>query len=421
MTAAFNPNRSAAWLAVLPALLGLGLAAVVLGGCSCEGPKPRVGPAPAKEIPLIRVKLGSDCRSLAVAVAGPYRLQRGAETLASGDRLDWTTFSLRGGEVATESGPLGTPPLEIHPAEDGTLAVRQPVEGKERQRAYRGFLRLVATAEGNLKAVNVLPMEAYLAGVLRNELLKSWHLEAYKAQAVAARTYALAERNRRLTQPFDVYDSQQSQVYGGKDTETQRAWEAVAATQGIVVAYRDQEGRLRLLRTFYHAVCGGGTCPSGVVFGGETPPPLAGVKCNYCYRSRLYRWADVVLEKKDIGEALRRSGVADLRRLGEVRRVEVAATTGAGRATKIRVVDAGGLSILVNSDSWRRFIGARKVPSTWFTIRDDGERIVLENGHGFGHGVGLCQWGAEYLAEQDLTAEQILRFYYPGAVLVRAY
>jgi stage II sporulation protein D len=408
-------------MAVLPALLGLGLAAVVLGGCSCEGPKPRVGPAPEKEIPLIRVKLGSDVRSLAVAVAGPYRLQRGAETIASGDRLEWTTFELRGGEVATESGPLGTPPIEIHPAEDGTLAVRQPVDGKERERAYRGFLRLVATAEENLQAVNVLPMEAYLAGVLRNELLKSWEAEAYKAQAVAARTYALAERNRRLSQPFDVYDSQQSQVYGGKDTETQRAWDAVAATQGIVAVYRDKEGRLRLLRTFYHSTCGGETCASGAVFGGETVRPLAGVECPYCYRAKWYRWSGVVLEKKDIGDALRQSGVAELRRLGEVQRVEVAATTGSGRATKIRVVDAGGLSILVNADSWRRFIGGMKVPSTWFTIRDDGERIVLENGHGFGHGVGMCQWGAEYLAEHGLTGEQILRYYYPGVQLVRAY
>ncbi len=408
-------------MAALPALLGLGLAAVVLGGCSCEGPKPRVGPTPAKKIPLIRVKLGSDVRSLAVAVAGPYRLQRGNATLASGDRLEWTTFDLRGGEVATESGPLGTPPIEIHPAEDGTLAVRQRVNGKERERAYRGFLRLIATAEGNLQAVNVLPMEPYLAGVLRNELLKSWHLEAYKAQAVAARTYALAERNRRLSQPFDVYDSQQSQVYGGKDTETQRAWNAVAATQGIVAAHRDKEGRLRLLHTFYHSTCGGETCPSGTVFGGETVRPLAGVECPYCCRAKWYRWSGVVLEKKDIADALRQSGVAELRRLGEVRRVEVAATTGSGRATKIRVVDTGGLSILVNANAWRRFIGGMKVPSTWFTIRDDGERIVLENGHGFGHGVGMCQWGAEYLAEHGLTGEQILRHYYPGVRLVRAY
>jgi len=421
MTAESTPDRSAAWMAVLPVLLGLGLAAVALGGCSCEKPKPRVGPAPPKEIPLVRVKLGSDVRSLSVAVAGPYRLQRGDATLASGGRLEWTTFELRGGEVATEGGPLDTPPIEIHPAQDGTLAVRQPVGGQERQRAYRGFLRLVATAEGNLQAVNVLPMEAYLAGVLRNELLKSWHLEAYKAQAVAARTYALAERNRRLAQPFDVYDSQQSQVYGGKDTETQRAWEAVAATRGIVAAHHDKEGRLRLLRTFYHSTCGGETSPSGAVFGGETVRPLAGVTCTYCYRSKRYRWADVVLEKKDVGDALRQSGMADLRRLGEIRRIEVAETAGAGRATKIRVTDAAGLAILVNADAWRRFVGSMKVPSTWFTIREDGERIVLENGRGFGHSVGMCQWGAQYLAEQGLTGEQILRFYYPGAVLVRAY
>jgi stage II sporulation protein D len=393
---------------------------MAMGGCSCEGPKPRE-PSPAKEVPLIRVKLGSDARTVAVAVDGPYRLVRGAEAVASGDRLEWMTLQLRGGEIVTENATLGKPPMEIHPGEDGTVAVRQQVEGKERDRTYRGFVRILATAEENLQVVNVLPMEAYLAGVLRNELLKSWHLEAYKAQAVAARTYALAERNRRLSRAFDVYDSQQSQVYGGKDTETARASDAVAVTRGIVAAYRDKEGRLRLLRTYYHSACGGETCPSGVVFGGETVGPLAGVKCDYCYRAKWYRWSEVSLAKKDIADALRQSGVPELRNLGEVRRVEVAETTGAGRATKIRVVDAGGLSILVNADAWRRFIGGMKVPSTWFTIRDDGERIVLEDGHGFGHGVGMCQWGAQYLAEHSMTGEQIIRFYYPGAVLARAY
>jgi stage II sporulation protein D len=66
-------------------------------------------------------------------------------------------------------------------------------------------------------------------------------------------------------------------------------------------------------------------------------------------------------------------------------------------------------------------MGPKRVRSTWFDIQDAGDRILLKNGRGDGHGVGLCQWGAEYLAEHGKTAEEILRYYYPGVELVKAY
>lgn len=402
--------------------LGVGLAALVLAGCSCERPQPRKAPPVSpRPVPTIRVKLGSDAPAVTLAVDGPYRLMRGEETVASGDRLEWARLELRGGEIVAGATSFGPPPLELHPAQDGTVAVRFPANGKEVERTYRGFVRLVATADGKLQTINVLPMEAYLAGVLPNELFGRWHVEAYKAQAVAARTYALAERNRRLSRAFDVYDSQQSQVYGGEGSETSKSREAVEATCGVVATCRDADGRVRLLLTQYHSTCGGATCPSGAVFGGSTPAPLAGVRCPYCLRSSKFRWTGVVLTKKEIGEALRSRGVPALARLKDVVRVEVAETTSGGRATRIRVTDSGGASLLVDANFWRSALGSLRVPSTWFTVRDEGDRIVLEDGHGFGHGVGLCQFGAEYLASHGMTGEQIVRFYYPGAVLVRAY
>ena len=92
-----------------------------------------------------------------------------------------------------------------------------------------------------------------------------------------------------------------------------------------------------------------------------------------------------------------------------------------GRAAAIRIVDAAGVSVLIDANFWRGVMGPGRVLSTWFDIEDRGDSIALVNGRGWGHGVGLCQWGAEFLAERGKTGEEILRYYYPKIELMRAY
>jgi stage II sporulation protein D len=105
-----------------------------------------------------------------------------------------------------------------------------------------------------------------------------------------------------------------------------------------------------------------------------------------------------------------------------VRAVEVAERiSSGGRAGQVRVVDVTGKAILLRASWWRLLMGAGRVPSTWFDIEDRPDRIVLAGGRGLGHGVGLCQWGTEYLAERGKAAEEILRYYYPKVELTRAY
>jgi stage II sporulation protein D len=408
-----------AWLA--RPLLSAAVGAVLVSGCSCEGPTRRPAPAAGREPPLVRVRLGDDAPAAAVAVTGPWRLMAAGAEAASGEILDWTDVAAQAGGIRFGDQVPAAGPLELHPTEDGSIWVRQTVGGRQRDRCYRGFLRIITTGAGTLRVVNVVPMEDYLAGVLANELLKPWNPEAYKAQCVVARTYALtclAGRNRDC----DVCDSTFSQVYGGAASETQRAWDAVTATWGIVATYRDSRGKAVLLPTYYHSTCGGATVPAGSVFGGPTPAPLAGVPCTYCRNSPKYRWPEVVLTKQEIGEALKRSGYTAAVRLGPVARVEVAATTGeGGRAETIRVVDAAGSSVLLQAPYWRGLVGASRIPSTWFDIEDRGAAVALTGGRGYGHGVGLCQWGAEYLAERGKTGEEILRYYYPKVELAKAY
>ena len=401
--------------------------AVSFSGCSCERPQraPRMG----AEVPRVRVKLGRDTRSVAVAVKGPWRLVGREGEIASGKSLDWTQVTIRGHTTSTSGnivfGRLATVngPVELSGADDGPVEVSQTVGGKARRRRYRGTLRISPTEGGAIRLINVLPMEAYLAGVLANELYPSWHVEAYKAQAIAARTYALVDRNARRRYDYDVQDSQGSQVYGGVGTETDKTWEAVEATWGVAATYRAAGGKRALLKTYYHSTCGGDTAPAGSVFGGSTPAPLAGgTRCTYCRNSSKYRWPTVVLTKRHVTDALQRSGSASLTQLGPVWRVEVAARTGgSGRAERIRIVDTAGKSVLLRAGDWRILVGASTAPSTWFDIEDRGDRIALTGGRGYGHGVGLCQWGAQYLAAHGKRGEQIVRYYYPGVELARAY
>jgi stage II sporulation protein D len=374
----------------------------------------------AEEIPRIRVKIGDDAPSVRVAVGGPWRLVGADGDLAKGETLAWTPVRAAGQGVAVGSLATADGPVELHAADADPVYVDLPGRKK---RGYRGYLRLEAATGGRVRVVNVVSMEAYLAGVLADEMYDSWHLEAFKAQAVAARTYALRRRNARQRYAFDVYDTPMSQVYGGVGAETKTAWEAVRTTWGVV-ATCEGGGRRVLLPTFYHSTCGGDTVPSGTVFGGSTPPPLrGGTGCTYCRNSHRYRWKnEVVLTKAEIGEAVRRSTSPALSGLGVIDRVEVAERTGdGGRAQRIRLVDTAGRSVLMRASDWRIRVGASKVPSTWFRIEDRGDAIALTDGRGFGHGVGLCQFGAQFLATHGQTGEQILRYYYPGVDLVRAY
>jgi stage II sporulation protein D len=423
-----RPGRYAARTALL-AVLGVAVGVMGLAPAGCTPPPGAESPAVlriphiGKEVPMVRVRLGEDVPTLVVAVQGPWRLMAEGGEIARGDSLAATPVGVQNGQLLVGAAPAVDGPVDLLSERDGAIVIRQTVAGAVRQRSYRGTIRLVPEAGGLVRVINTLPLEAYLAGVLANELFKTWNVEAYKAQAVAARTYALQQRNTHLHDETDLSDSTASQVYGGATTETKTSWDAVVKTWAVAGAVRGADGKSTLLKMYYSSTCGGMTASAAAVFGGPCPAPLlGGVRCEWCQASTKYRWPDVVLTKQEIAEGLRHSGYPDLATLGPVATVEVAELAGAGdRATVIRVTGKSGRAVLVRAALWRTLVGAGKVPSTWFDIQDAGDRIVLKDGRGFGHGVGMCQWGAEFLAEHGKTGEEILRYYYPGVELVRAY
>jgi stage II sporulation protein D len=422
-TAEPNARRFAARLVLRPARWAgaCALAAAALS-CRCGDDIRRSGPVDLDVVPVIRVRLtAAPVRELAVGTTGGYRLQVDGQVRAeSGAPLPRTVLARTGS--TWRIGRLTAPGREliVQPAAGSLLRV-----GRTR---YRGQLRLLLDDDGErFHAVNHLDVESYLAGVLPKELYPAWSPETYRAVAVAARTFAMYHVSTLGTRrDYDLGDTQASQVYGGVAAETSKSWAAVRASRGIVLAF-GEPGRERIFLAQYSSCCGGRVNGAYVIRNAHRIPPLAGGQiCRDCAASSRYRWPPVTIDKGRIHEALvRRYPAAG--RLGGLAEIRVHTATDYGRAVWVDVLGPTGRKVRLRAEDIRlalifaRAPAARRLYSMNCRMRDLGGAIEFCDGRGFGHGVGLCQWGAEGKARKGWTAEQILAFYYPGARLFRVY
>ncbi len=247
-----------------------------------------------------------------------------------------------------------------------------------------------------LLAVNVLPLEDYLVGVIGSEMPKSFPLEALKAQAIAARTYALHRKLSQLDRPYYVESSVISQVYRGLAADDPRTREAIAATAGQVLTFQ-----LQPIEAYFHASCGGATESGGDALGRDLPY-LRSVTCP-CAKLASSHW-HLELGSTELAAAGGAKGgltVQERTRSGRARKVQVGT----------RPLDAVRL---------RERVGYMKLKSLAFDVTPTKSGVRLD-GRGFGHGAGLCQWGARLLADDGWSAERILAHYYPGADLQTLY
>lgn len=270
----------------------------------------------------------------------------------------------------------------------------------------RGYLT-VRNSSGGLVVVSHLPLESYLAGVVNGEIDSSWPLEAVKAQVVAARSYALYQMSRGSVY-FDLKTDVTDQVYAGVHSEDVRALEAVEMTRGQVL-YKDGE----LIQAFFHSSCGGSTTSSLDAWG-VARPAHESVTCGTCQDAPYARW-NLPLSAEEIVEAVQTlvPNLSSLRFMGIHKR------SGDGRV-KTLYLETGEGRVLVDAGEFRKQIGYRRLPSTRFALGKSGERIIL-TGTGYGHGVGLCQWGARGSASRGMDYRQILRKYYLGTEIRHAY
>lgn len=283
-----------------------------------------------------------------------------------------------------------------------------------------------------IDVVNHLPMEQYIPGVIAKELYAHWHPETFRAQAIAARSYAIATQSRTSRRYYDLENTQASQVYIGTTTNP-RAIDAVRATRGVVLGYDE-----KVLTAFYSACSGGTAQDVSIAFpNGKSIPPLAAKDHGaWGSASPAYRWGPIKRDRRELAQRLSAWGQARGHRIGRLRTVEDIRVTRAnryGRPAEFTVYSGTKrFPYVIACESFRMACnyspaGVRKLDrkekllSSHVTPRIDGTHVVFEDGRGHGHGVGMDQWGAQAMATQGYRAQQILGFYYPGAELVQAY
>lgn len=374
------------------------------------------------------------------------------------------SFSTQVGAITINGKPIAARNVEVLLRAQGD---EQYIEVNKRR--YRGVIKIHrTTGKAGLTVVNVLPIEQYLYGIIAREISPEWPMEAVKAQAVAARTYALYNLNKHGEDGFDLCSSTDCQVYGGRESENPRATHAVDETRGQVVVYKG-----KLIATYFYSSAGGYTENSENVWG-SAQPYLQAVP-DFDQQSPHFKWQKEIssLELENIfdraGYHIGSLQAIELSRLtappvqavdrgvsGRVKMARIIGTTGSVELTGAKLRSLLSLnstlfdvSIIVPvqksfdvkiTDSY----GDRETKQVDINVPPREEKVlvtdkpnirrfsgrstdtVLISGYGWGHGVGLSQWGAKAMAEkapQGDTAyfKQILKHYYRGVDIQKIY
>lgn len=263
-----------------------------------------------------------------------------------------------------------------------------------------GILHIVLYRD-KLRLINELDVEEYLKGVVPIEISPQWHPEALKVQAIIARTYVLHQRQTHIGKEYDVLATTADQVYGGRKKEHPASDQSVAETSGLVLTF---EGELVL--SAYHSTSAGPTESASDVWGMELPY-LKGVSCPFDQNSPYYQWRKSFLMDA-VQDAFSKAGYT----VGTVASITPFRWTKAGRVGQLRLLHSQG-ELILKAEDLRRILGYTDLPSARFRIEKIGREIQIQ-GNGYGHGVGLCQWGAKEMAEMGYSYDKIIKYYYPG-------
>ena len=266
-----------------------------------------------------------------------------------------------------------------------------------------GLVHLVRRGKGFL-VINRVDVEEYVKGVVPSEVSSTWHPEMLKAQAVAARTYALYQQMLSATREYDVAATVQDQVYRGKQGVDAGILRAVEETRGLVVTYQDAP-----IYAAFSSTAAGLTEDAMNVWSKDFPY-LKGVECPFDLLSPYYQWKSS-FKLDTLEKNLREQGFS----VGTIATMTPLSFSRGGRVAKLRVLHSGG-ELVLRGEELRKAVGYTIIPSTQFAIESIGRDVVL-SGFGAGHAVGMCQWGAKELAELGYPFSTILQYYYPGTEL----
>lgn len=295
---------------------------------------------------------------------------------------------------------------------------------------YRGSLLVYRLRTGSYLVINEVGLEDYLRGVVPREVgpVGEDLIEAAKAQAVAARSYALSRVGRRAEEGYDLEADERDQVYGGVAAEWPLTDRAVSMTRGLVLVNHG-----KIVEALYHSTCGGRTADARELWGRQNVPYLRSIYDTahhhrrarpFCEESPRFEWEcrwRRDLFDRHVGSNLATVMGISRRTVGEVRSVRVAQRTSSGRVRTLEIVTTRGRHRLDGTQAMKVLSdpgSGRTVYSNFFDVRHH-DSLVMIRGKGWGHGAGMCQWGARGMAKAGYRFDEILNHYYQGVRLAR--
>jgi stage II sporulation protein D len=415
--------------------------------------------------PLIKVGLWSNQTSVILSADAGFSIADAdsKDILGSYKAKEKVTVKFAAAGLVVNGQPVAAREITV------VLPAKAPAGIEVNRREYRGTVSVRRTVGKNgLTVVNTLPLEEYIYGIIAREISPAWPLEAVKAQAVAARTYALYSLGKHRDDGYDVCATTDCQVYGGMTAEDARATKAVDDTRGLVVAYKGKP-----IPAYFHGSGGGYTENSENVWGGHHPALRAVI--DYDEESPHYSW-EKQFTQKEIEAALASAGI----KIGALQAIELSPLTKppvnasdrgvSGRITELRLIGSAGntvvsgtklrtvlglnstlfdIKVVLPSEKAVKFeitdsygdrdtktvpINTKPLPEKGFSVdKPDIRRVtgrtnetIIFTGFGWGHGIGLSQWGAKAMAERAPTGntayfKEILKHYYTGVEIQKLY
>ena len=267
------------------------------------------------------------------------------------------------------------------------------------QKRFSGDINLFVI-DSEIFVVNVLGIEKYLSSVVGSEMPAKWPIEALKAQAIASRTYALKQKGNNL---FDIDSTQRNQVYNGLESRTYKTIRAVKSTRSLVLIYKN-----KLINALFHSSSGGMTENSQDVWKNKYPY-LSSVK-DFDKKNPKFRW-----QKKFSNKEL----INLFPKIGGLQNIEILNITSTGRVKNVKLFGEFGSYQISGVDLRKRLnLNSNFVRFKFFEEELNNKFSINKGlivfGQGSGHGVGMSQWGAKYLASRGQKAERILKYFYRG-------
>ena len=341
---------------------------------------------------IIRVLICKSNTLLALSCRGPITIKAGNKILKREQRLEEIVLKRKGDSIKFERGRYKT--LDF-------TSKGFPISVNDR--AYMGNIRISVHTK-QLSVVNYVDIESYLKSVVPSEMPSAWSMEALKAQAVVARTYALYRR-AGPNKEYDLCSGVKSQMYKGVCSETSKTNMAVYLTEKMCLY--DNE---KLVPTYFHSTCGGRTINADSVWR-KALDSIEGVDCKFCKDSPHYKWKKSIGRRK-LGKILSKKGY----KIGKIKKIRLEK----GKPYRIFIEDKYGKSQALDASKFRLLVGSEMIRSSNFKVKVGWFRVKFK-GNGWGHCVGLCQWGAQGMALKGRSYKQILQHYYPNLDLRRLF